>query len=256
MRAEPEQKSPADEVLPFDDVRVPNEDLVMVRKSRIWKRTVFSRQSSLETPVIVEVLAHQSRDKQFFGDIIAQGPGVEQFHVRNPMVGRRGDIIITNDNMISYRIHERGAVYYLIRNTAIMATIDPDSFEIHPAHHYILVMENERAALAVTSRSEIWVPTMGMETDDEGTRHNVGLTGEFGEVLATGPGRWADGRFDAPTQKPGDLILYDSSHSTLRVTIRGESFTLVPCTSVIQTYRAAAQTMGSGSSTDASGAAA
>lgn len=237
-------KSPADVVLPFDDIREPAEDLVMVRKSRVWKRTMFRDSTGLEVPVVVEVLAHQSRDKPFFGDVIQNGPGIEQHGVTNPMVARRGDVIVTNDNMISYRINEVGAVYYLIRNTAIMATLNPESFELAPANHYILVMENERAALALSSRGAIWVPTMDMETDDEATRHNVGLKGEYGEVLATGPGRWADGRLDKPTQNPGDMILYDCSHSTLSLTIKGQKFTLVPCTNVAQTYRGAGYSLG------------
>lgn len=252
---EPEQPSPALIELPFDDIREPNEDLVMVRKSRVWKRTMFSERSGFEVPVIVEVLAHQSRDKPFFGDVIQNGPGIEQFGMRNPMVAERGDVIVTNDNMISYRAHERGAVYYHIRNGSIMATLNPDSFELAPANHYILVMENERAALALSSRGQVWVPTMDMETDDESTRHNVGLKGEYGEVLAVGPGRWTEGRFDRPTQQPGDMILYDCSHSTLSLTIKGSRFTLVPCTSVVNTYRGAGYKFGSPSSLNPSGTA-
>lgn len=240
----PELKNPKDERLPFDDIREPNEDLILVRKSRIWASTMFSRGSGLEVPVIVEVLAHQSRDKPFFGDIIAHGPGVEQHGVRNPMIGERGTVILTNDNMISYRINEKGAVYYLIRNSAIMGTVDPDTFVIQPEQHYVLVKENEKAALALSSRGPIWVPTMDMETDDESTRHNVGLRAEYGEVVACGPGRWQDGQFQRPTQNPGDVVLYDCSHSTLAVTIRGARFTLVACTQIAQTYRGAAQLFG------------
>jgi co-chaperonin GroES (HSP10) len=235
-----EGKSPANERLALDDIRDMPTDLVLVRKSRLWSRTYFSAGSDYATPVVVEVQAHQSRDKPFFGDIVQQGPGVIIHGAGNPMVGARGDIIVTNTNMISYRLTERGAVYYAIRNSAIMALLNPSSFELRPQQHYILVRENEKAALALSSRGPIWVPTMGMETDDEGDRHNEGLRAEYGEVITVGPGRWQDGEFQHTTAKAGDMLLYDCSHSTLAVTIRGARFTLVPSTSVVAVYRGAA----------------
>lgn len=226
----------------LDEIRVMPEDLVLTRKSQIWGRTVFSPGlggAGLEAPVIVDVQAHQSRDKPFFGDIVDQGEGFEQHGVRNPMVGKRGDVVITNTNMISYRLPEKGEVFYAIRNSALMATLDPESFQIRPEQHYILVRENEKAALALSSRGPIWVPTMDMETDDEGDRHNVGLRAEYGEVVAVGPGRWHEGQFQKPTCAPGDMLLYDCSHSTLAVTIRGQRFTLVACTQEATVYRGA-----------------
>jgi co-chaperonin GroES (HSP10) len=227
---------------PLDGIRSLPEDLVLTRKSRVWSRTVFSAGSQLETPVVVEVLAHQSRDKPFFGDIVAQGPGVEQHGVRNPMVGERGTVVVTNDNMISYRVTERGEVFYMLRNSALMATLDPETLLLAPCQHYILVRENERAALALSSRGPIWVPTMDMETDDESTRHNSGLRAEYGEVIAVGPGRWQDGQLQKPSCQAGDMLLYDCSHSTLAVSIRGERFTLVACTQEAMVYRDAAST--------------
>lgn len=220
----------------LDAIREVPEDLVLVQKSRVWARTVFS-DSGFETPVIVEVLAHQSRDKPFFGDIVAQGPGVEQHGVRNPMVGTRGSVIIANDNTISYRVNEKGAVLYMFRNSAIMGLLDPETFKITPAGHYILVKENEPRALELSSRGPIWVPTTDMETDDESSRFNQGLRAEYGEVVAVGPGRWHEGQFQQPSCAPGDMLLYDCSHSTLAVTIRGERFTLVACTQEALVYR-------------------
>lgn len=223
------------------DIREPAEDLVLTRKSRVWEQTHFSAGSNLMAPVVVEVQAHQSRDIPFFGDIVDQGPGFEQHGVRNPMVGSVGSVVITNNNMLSYRVTERGDVFYLIRNSALMATLDPDSFAVRPEQHYILVRANEKAALALSSRGPIWVPTTDFVTDDEEDRFNVGLRAEYGEVVAVGAGRWHEGQLQKPTQEPGDMILYDCSHSTLAVTIRGERFVLVACTQVALTYRGAAQ---------------
>jgi co-chaperonin GroES (HSP10) len=223
----------------LDAIREVPEDLVLVRKSAIWARTSFSGSSGLEAPVIVEVLAHQSRDKPFFGDIVAQGPGVEQHGVRSPMVGARGSIMVSNDNMISYRVNEKGAVLYLFRNSCIMALMDPEAFQLTPAQHYILCRENEPRALELSSRGPIWVPTTGMETDDESSRFNEGLRAEYGEVVAVGPGRWHEGQFQKPSCAPGDMLLYDCSHSTLAVSIRGERFTLVACTQEALVYRRA-----------------
>jgi co-chaperonin GroES (HSP10) len=224
----------------LDEIRDLPEDLVLAKKSRVWSRTVFSAGSNFETPVVVEVLAHQSRDKPFFGDIVDQGEGFEQHGVRNPMVGQRGDVLVTNDNMISYRVNERGEVFYMIRNSAIMALLHPETFVLTPCQHYILVKENEPRALALSSRGPIWVPTMDMEVDDEGDRFNVGLRGEYGEVVAVGPGRWHEGQFQKPLCQPGDMLFYDCSHSTLSVAIRGERFTLVACTQEAMIYRGAA----------------
>jgi co-chaperonin GroES (HSP10) len=223
----------------LQEMRGVPEDLVLARKSRIWKRTVFSEGSRYETPVIVEVLAHQSRDKPFFGDIIDQGPGFEQHGVRNPMVGQIGDVFVCNDNMISYRVHEIGVPLYLIRNSAISALLNPETFVISPVQHYILVKENEPRALALSSRGSIWLPTTDMETDDEGERHNSGIRAEYGEVVAVGPGRWHEGQHQKPSCLPGDMVLYDCSHSTLSVTIRGERYTLVASTQEAMVYRGA-----------------
>lgn len=222
---------------PLDEVRSIPEDLVLVAKSRVWARTVFSGKSDIETPVVVEVMAHQSRDKPFFGDIVDRGPGFEQHGVRNPMVGKKGDVIVSNDNMISYRVNERGAVLYMFRNSAVMALLDPETFVLEPQQHYILVKANEPRALALSSRGPIWVPTTDMETDDEGARFNHGLRAEYGEVVAVGPGQWHEGQFRKPSCKPGDMLLYDCSHSTLAVTIRGERFTLVASTQEAMVYR-------------------
>jgi co-chaperonin GroES (HSP10) len=222
---------------PLDDLRSIPEDLVLVVKSRVWARTMFSGEGQLIAPVVVEVQAHQSRDKPFFGDIVAQGPGFEQHGVRNPMVGTTGDILITNTNMISYRVNERGDVMYLIRNSAVMALLDPERYVITPAQHYILVKENEPRALALSSRGQIWIPTTDMQTDDEEERFNVGIHAEYGEVVAVGPGRWHEGQLQKPSCAPGDMLLYDCSHSTLAVTLRGERFTLVACTQEAMVYR-------------------
>jgi co-chaperonin GroES (HSP10) len=226
---------------PLDGVREMPEDLVLARPSRVWKATRFSGPSNIETPVIVEVLAHQSRDKVFFGDIVAQGLGVEVNGQRNPMVGARGDVFIANDNTISYRTHEKGVAFYVFRNTALMALLDPETFVIQPVQHYILVRENEKAALALSSSGGIWLPTTDTTTDDEGERHNGGLRAEYGEVVAVGPGAWIDGQFKQPKGAPGDMILYDCSHSTLNVTLRGVRFTLVASTQEATVYRGAAE---------------
>jgi hypothetical protein len=48
-------------------------------------------------------------------------------------------------------------------------------------------------------------------------------------VVAKGPGAWIDGNWLEPECEVGDLILYDKSHSTIPVMIRGQTgYTLVP----------------------------
>lgn len=213
------------------------QDLVLCRASAISRKVMFSAASDMEAPTHVEVTGDKNRDRVFFGDVLDRGPGIEQHGQRNAMVAEIGATVLCNENTLSYRVNERGAALYLLRNPTIAATIDRETFRLTPVQHYILVRENEDRALALSSRGPIWVPTMGIETDDEASRHRQGLVAEYGEVVAQGPGRWEDGQHIRPTCQPGDMIMYDCSHSTLPVTIRGEAFTLVSASQVAMVYR-------------------
>jgi co-chaperonin GroES (HSP10) len=213
-------------------------DLIECKKAAVSKSAPFSARSAIWAPVMVDVLAGQDQDKAFFGDVTQAGVAPEQYGQRNAMACKPGDTIICNNNSISYRVTERGVNLYLIRNAMICALLDPETFKVKPAQHYILVKQNEARALELANGvgSRIWVPTTEMETDDEASRFNVGLSAAYGEVVEVGPGRWEEGQWLQAQCVPGDMVLYDASHSTLPVTVRGQAFTLVAAGQLAKIY--------------------
>jgi co-chaperonin GroES (HSP10) len=165
-----------------------------------------------------------SKDKMFLGEVVDLG------HSERGMAVALGDLCVANLSSCSYKLTERGLKYYLYRNDSIAAHINRETFAVRPLQYFILVKENEGRALAHHSGGPIWLPTSSLETDDEmSSKHRPGLVAEYGEVVDVGPGGWRDGVFHKPDCKAGDLIMYDASFGTVPITVRGRSFTLVPC---------------------------
>jgi co-chaperonin GroES (HSP10) len=183
-------------------------------------------------PVMYTITGSRNdRDRLFIGEVIDKGPGVRVAGQWETIAVDRGDVFLCNLHNISYRLPERGRQVYQVRNGVIYATLDKETFEVRPVQDLILVRKNEERALRHQSGGPIWLPTEAISTDDVRS-HAIVL--EYGEVVAQGPGRWKDGQWLAPPCKVGDLILFDASYSTLPVTIKGESFTLVPSQQVAQ----------------------
>jgi co-chaperonin GroES (HSP10) len=112
-----------------------------------------------------------------------------------------------------------------------MGTLNKETWEVTPAQHFCLVRPDpERAHKATTGGGLIRLS----DGDASATDHvRDGLKSEFGIVTAVGPGRWFEGDWVAPPCKVGDLILYDRSHSTLPLLVRGEGMTLVAAHQVL-----------------------
>lgn len=205
-----------------------------------WRRDRGERAANgVMLPVLYEITGNAaSRDKPFVAEVLDVGPGITD-HMGNPeaMCVSPGDVFICNLHNISYRVTERGRKLYQVRNGVVYATIDKETLAVKPVQDLILVKKNEDRALlhmrgqARLPNGELWLPSEAMSTDDV---RSPAIVAEYGEVVATGPGRFRDGRWSEPPCKVGDLILYDASFSSLPVTIRGEAFTLVPAPQLVQ----------------------
>lgn len=175
-----------------------------------------------------------SRDKPFIAEVTGVGPGVTD-HLGNPeaMCVSPGDVFICNLHNISYKLTEHGQKTYLVRNGAVYACIQTETMTVKPLQDLILVRKNEERALRHMSEhgGKIWLPTEAMATDDV---RSPAIVAEYGEVVSVGPGRFRDGRWSEAPCKPGDLVIYDGSYSTLPIRIRGESFTLVPAPQLVK----------------------
>ncbi len=188
-------------------------------------------------PIQYNITGMGDRDKLFIGDVIDVGPGIVVGGEREKMCVKAGDTFLCNLHNLSYKLTAGGRQVYQVRNGVVYASLNPETFEVKPLQDLVLVRANEERALlhmrgkASLPGGELWFPTEAMATDNV---RSPAIKLEYGEVVAKGPGRWKDGQWSEPPCKVGDLILYDSSYSTLPVTIRGESFTLVPAGQVAQ----------------------
>jgi co-chaperonin GroES (HSP10) len=195
-----------------------------------WKqeRRVIALSGSIMAPTMHEITGSDaSRDKPFIGEVLSTGPGLAP----ETICVAPGDVFLCTLHNISYRLTERGRKTYMVRNGVIYAKVDKETVTVKPLQDLILVKRNEERALAHQSGGPIWLPTDDMSTDDV---RSPAITAAYGEVVAVGPGRYRDGKWSEPPCRIGDLILYDASYSTLPITIRGESFTLVPTPQLVK----------------------
>lgn len=240
-------------------------DFVKVRETKLEEKLHFSAGSGLVAATDYQVTGDAARDRMFVGEVIDVGPGkpvaplglrwlkeltdhpqhgalisnealseaVQRFGMRSSAPPCRvGDIVITNLSSISYRMPAQPGCY-LVRGNVIMALIDQESFRVGPVRDYALVRQNEDRTVAAISRSEIWMPTEGMSTDDSPVRKSTNIVASYGEVIDVGPGCWEDGQWKEPGCKRGELILYDASYATLPITVRGARMTLVASTQIL-----------------------
>ncbi len=171
------------------------------------------------------------RDRVFLAEVVRVGTGEVFRGHPEVFVAAEGDIILANLSNVDYRVHLQGQAYWLLQNKSVAATLNRETWKVTPAQHYTLVRPDPEAAhMATTGGTLIRLS----EGDASATDHvRAGLKSEWGRVIACGPGRHFDGEWLAPPCKPGDLILYDRSHSTLPLLVRGDSETLVAAHQVL-----------------------
>lgn len=210
----------------------PTYTLVLVRTIEDVDRK--SRGELILNPSIYNLTA-QNTDKLFLAEVVRNGKGQVVKGHAEVFVAKPGEIAMLLENRISYRDQILGRRHYLVRNSSIAGILNPETFEVKPVNHYVLVKPAEKRAIAFESLPSadermLWVQTDQTATDDEqdGKLRRPGLIASYGEVVACGPGRWEDGTFLEPQCEVGQLVKFDASHSTIPCTIRGKPHTLVP----------------------------
>lgn len=194
----------------------------------------------IHAPVMYRLTGDNDYDRLFMAEVVKCGEGQIVRDHAEVFVVHEGDILMMNLCNVSYRLHLDGKPFWMVQNRFIAGVLDPETFIVRPVQHWILVKADAERAARSVNPGRIWIPGEG-GTDH--VDHDRGLHVDFGEVVDVGPGRWFEGDWLAPNCSVGDWILYDKSHSTLPVTIRGESMTLVSATQVVLVEPSARQTL-------------
>jgi hypothetical protein len=132
---------------------------------------------------------------------------------------------VTAGNTLRQRPH------YVVQNRFIAGVLE-EAFTVKPVQNYVLLQPDpERARLATIGKGILHLASVEVTTDD--VRRHAGIQAEYGVVVSKGPGAWVDGVWMEAHCEVGDLVLFDKSHSTLPILIRGKGYTLVPSHQII-----------------------
>lgn len=178
-------------------------------------------------PVMYSITGDKDYDCPFMGEVVAAGatPPDEKASAKV------GDFVIASLFNIGHRLLLGGRPTYSMLARNVAGTLNTETYKVKPAQHYILVKPNlERAKRLIMGHSLLLLADSVVQTDDTPDR---GFHAEYGEVVAVGPGQIIEGAFVKPECKPGDMVVFDASHSTVPVTIRGEAMALVSSVQVI-----------------------
>jgi co-chaperonin GroES (HSP10) len=185
-----------------------------------------SRSSGGIVAPVMYTLKGKDKDQLFMARVLQCGPGKLEDGTRRAMCVQRGDMLMMLQNNVSYRVTLQQRPHYVVQNRFVAGVLTED-LQVIPKQHYILVKSDpERARLATIGKGLLHLASVEIDTDD--VRRRSGIQAEYGVVLAKGPGAWIDGNWLEAECEVGDLILYDKSHSTVPVMIKGQAYTLVP----------------------------
>jgi len=188
-----------------------------------------SRSSGGIIAPVMYTLKGKDKDQLFMARVVQTGPGKLDASVgeRRPVCVSKGDMLMMLQNNVSYRVTLQQRPHYVVQNRFVGGVLSED-LEVTPKQHYILVKSDpEKARLATIGKGILHLASVEIDTDD--IRRRSGIQAEYGVVVSKGPGAWIDGNWLEPECEVGDLILYDKSHSTIPVMIRGQTgYTLVP----------------------------
>lgn len=179
-------------------------------------------------PVMYEVTGDRDFDVPFIGQVFARSDFDDQREER--WVADVGEYVVLSLFNLGYRFMLAGHPVFCTRNTSVAGTMDPETFALKPAPHCVLVKPNlERAKKLVTGSSLVLLSDSVVEADDM----RDGIKCEWGEVVDVGEGQWIDEKYVRPKCRKGDMILFDASHSTVPVSLRGQQYTLVSWLQVV-----------------------
>jgi co-chaperonin GroES (HSP10) len=210
--------------------------LPVVAGDRILAREVSfvdqaAQSETILAPVMYRLSGDNDYDRAFIAQVVRVGEGESRGGHPERFVVEAGDILVMNLSNVSYRLHLGGLPFWMVQNRFIAGTLNPKDWSVQPQQHFCLVKANpDRRQALITGGGRI-ILSDGDASSTDHIQH--GLKADYGEVVAVGPGRWIDGDFVKPPCKPGDGILYDMSHSTLPLLIRGEAMTLVAAHQVL-----------------------
>lgn len=180
------------------------------------------------SPVMYRITGDKDYDCPFIGQAVSVGGN----HGEENEVVAEGDFVICSLFNVGHRVLLGGQPTYSIMTVNVAGKLNPETYEVQPVQHYVLARPApDRAKRLATGASIIELSGPVVTTDDVG-RGN-GLKAEWGEVISVGPGQMLDGQWEEPECLPGDMILYDASHSSVPVTIRSQPFVLVSCMQII-----------------------
>lgn len=193
-----------------------------------------ARSASVLAPVMYRLTGDNDRDRAFIAQVVRVGEGETLYHGHPEVfVVKPGDVLVMNLSNVSYRLHLYGQPFWMVQNRYVAGTIDTKDWTVQPQQHFCLVRSNPARKHALIAGGGLIHLADGDANSTDHLQH--GLKADCGEVIACGPGRWLEGDFVRPPCKPGDFVLYDTSHSTLPLLIRGESMTLVAAHQILLT---------------------
>lgn len=203
------------------------------------------------TPVLYRVTGDKDRDTLFMAEVVEVGPGVDLIAYETRPGGTvitlrpeafavaPKDVLLMSLYNVSYRIHRGGRPHFLVQNRYIAGKLTRQptgEYGVQPVQQYVLLKPAPERAQKAMNGGLIWVSDGDADkVDDVG--HSQGIMASYGEVVSCGPGRWDEGRFVVSPAAPGDLVLYDRSHSTLDVTIQGRKYALVDARQIVMVER-------------------
>lgn len=186
------------------------------------------RSKTIHVPVLYSIQG-KDFDCPFLGEVI---------HVGEPKRGqiaycKSGDLVLCSLFHVHYRQRLFGLKVYISRLPELAGVLSAEDFSVKPIQDYVLVRGNhERAEKLVRGLdSRIALPSVHTTTDDL-PEHSTIKT-NWGEVVAVGEGQYQDGHMVKPSCGVGDMIMYDSSHSTVPLRIRGEMLELVRSSQIV-----------------------
>jgi co-chaperonin GroES (HSP10) len=180
-------------------------------------------------PTMYNMQGDRDHDTSFMGEVIEVPSACDRSGYERPAADM-GALVICSLFNVGYRFSLGGLLVYSIRNPYIAGILNPETKTVKPAQHFVLVKPNmKRAKRVVTGHSLVELADMSVCADDM----PEGIKCEFGEVVMVGPGQYIDGGWVEPGCKPGDMVLFDATHSTVPIMIKGEPYTLVSALQII-----------------------
>lgn len=213
--------------------------VTVIPRDDVFKKVVRSEISlarlGLHDDFEVEVDNTMTKDTGGVLEITAVGPGRVQNGVQYRPLVEAGDIVYANLFFVGHRIMLGRRAHYLFDMDNMLAKLDVETRTATPIGCNILTKPNDERMQAAMIGG--LVGNTGKQIVLPGRATSAGLNSEEGrdpqkivyeEVVAVGPGKWDGTIFVEPTVKVGQLVAFSKDSAATTVTIKGNSYTMVP----------------------------